>query len=87
MKLAVGFLLMLSLAAQPALPPSQPGDVFFIDPANGKPFLWIHSGNGRMEPMPGYGPEQVYRLLMDREKACWDIHLQLVQNVNATIAH
>lgn len=73
MKLALSvFAILIGISAQ-TLPTSQPGDVFFIDPSTEKPFLWIHAATGIMEPMAGYKPEQVYRLLLDREQSCWDI--------------
>lgn len=71
--------------AQIAIPTGEPGDVFLIDRANAEPFLWIHASTGRMEPMPGFKPEQVYRLLLEREQACWAIHQELAQHVIATI--
>lgn len=77
---------LFAACAQTALPPSQPGDVFLIDPANNKPFLWIHAASGIMEPISGYKPEQVYRLLLEREHACWLIHQELVSHVNATLS-
>lgn len=75
-----------SACAQTILPPAQPGDVFLIDPANNKPFLWIHAASGIMEPMSGYKAQEVYRLLLEREQACWTIHQELVDHVRETIA-
>ncbi len=76
---------LLLVNAQPK-PEGLPGDVFLIDPATTKPFLWIHAASGMMEPTSGYKPEQIYRLLLEREQACWSIHQEFVNHVNATLS-
>ena len=86
MKLILLVLTSLILVNAQTTSEGLPGDVFLIDPATAKPFLWVHAASGLMEPMSGYKPEQVYRLLLEREKACWDIHIELVQQVNSTIS-
>lgn len=84
MKLLV--LMLASMLCAQTKVESQPGDVFLIDPATTKPFLWIHAATGVIEPVSGYKPEQVYRLLLERERDCWTIHQELVGHVNSTLS-
>jgi hypothetical protein len=53
------------------LPPdAKPGDTVLYD-ANGKAYLWIHASDSSITTLNGYQPEQVYRLLLNRESTCW----------------
>ena len=64
----------IALNAQVTIPPNmQPGDVLFVDPAATKAYIWLHAATGRMELLPDYTAEQAFRLLLDREQACWNI--------------
>ncbi len=79
---AIGLPLILTTLAVPVLPMhaqtqavlnTVAGDVLFMDPATQHPFMWLHAKTGRMELLPGYNAEDGYRLLLQREQACWDV--------------
>jgi hypothetical protein len=59
----------MSQIQMPLPPETQPGDVVYYDLA-GKAYLWVHAEDGRAEALNGFRPEQVYRLLLDRERSC-----------------
>ncbi len=64
--------LLLALAAL-ALSAQQcdTAGVTFYDPVTERPYMLLYS-DGRMELLAPFTPEQAYRLLLDREQACWD---------------
>jgi hypothetical protein len=87
-RLAALALIVGSITAQqpqPFPPTALPGDVMLYD-TQGRAYLWIHAKDGRFELMPGFAPEQVYKLLLQREQACWDIHAAYVNTVSSMIA-
>ncbi len=57
-----------SIAAQ-GMPSGKSGDVLFVEPVTNKPYLLLHSDGG-VQLLPGYTPEAVAKLLLQREKGC-----------------
>lgn len=75
MKLRLLSLLLVLAAVTPSqiqmpIPPeTKPGDVVYYN-LKGEAYLWLHAEDGSATALNGFQPEQIYRLLLDRERTC-----------------